>query len=192
MREKLADILQPVADGLSFIYVPAMWVLIVAHALVGILALLSPNIAKGQVRVLQGSGRIRLLGLYLLVLGVLIFSQATLAANPVVPQAAAVVLFLCGGTLIVIPALGLILVEWMLEKGPGFFRLVALVNILVAGLFYFAAQLRPVEPGVEIDPGTEVESVEGVNEGPGVQGLPSLDAIRPPVPPTSAPSRSAD
>lgn len=150
MRERLAAILQPVADTLSFIYIPVMWALLILHALIGIVALLSPDVAKGLVRTFHGNGRVRLLGLYLLLLGVLMFSQASLAANPVLPQAAAVLLFLAGGTLIAIPTLGMILVESMLDKGPSFFRFIALLNILIAGLFYFAVQLRPVATDDEL------------------------------------------
>lgn len=188
MRESLAKLLKPVADGLSVIFVPAMWVLAVVHALLGLLTLISPNIAKGQIKMLHGSGRVRGVGLYLLVLGLLLFSQASLAANPVFPQAVAVVLFLVGGTLIALPALGLIAVEGMLDKGPGFFRFIALVNILVAILFYLAAQLRPVAPDIDdytLDPDGQVEDLLDApiltDDGPALPFAPSATPDGAPV-----------
>ena len=176
MGAKLAELLKPVANGLSVIYVPAMWVLLVGHGLIGLLALISPDLAKGQINVLHGNGRIRVFGLYLGAIGILIFSQATLATEPLIPQVAAVALFLAGGTLVVLPALGLILVEWMLDRGPGFFRLIALLNILIAGLFYFAAQVPQTGTPEESSPAAEVTIPEG-----DTQKTP-LERIKPSIP----------
>jgi uncharacterized protein YjeT (DUF2065 family) len=146
MQTALASYLKPVSDAIAAIYVPAMWALVVLYALLGIVGLLSPQFARSQVEVLHRSGRMRLFGLYLLVIGVLIFSQAGYAQMPMLAQVISVILFLSGGTLIFIPALGLIIVETMLDKGTSFFRVFALVNILVAVGFYYAAQIRPQPP----------------------------------------------
>lgn len=186
MGAKLAGLLKPVADALSVVFVPAMWVLAVAHGLLGLFALLSPNLAKGQVGMLRGNGRTRAFGIYLMLLGVLIFSQGNFAANPLIPKTAAVVLFLLGGTLLLIPAVGLIIVEWMLDKGPAFFRLIALLNILVAGLFYFAAQMRPSDD-YEVEPPTSE-----VMEGEELSEEPAASAPVVPVTPPAAPEGVED
>jgi hypothetical protein len=152
MFAKLAVWLQPVSDALGVVFVPAMWILAVAYGLLGLAGVLAPGIAKGQIAMVHGSGRMRLFGIYLLLIGILVFSQASLFGNPIIPQAISVVVFLLGGVLLHIPAVGRIVGENMLDKGPSFFRVVALIYILIAGLFYSATRVHEVDE-LGVDPG---------------------------------------
>ncbi len=150
MGTKLAILLKPVSDALGVVYIPAMWALVVIHSLLGVLGLLSPGIAKGQLAMLHGNGRLRVFGIYLMLIGILVFSQAGLFANPSLPQAVSVAVFIIGGVILLIPGAGMIPLEWALDRGPSFFRVMALANILIAGLFYSATRtLPPPDPLVE-------------------------------------------
>lgn len=143
--------MEKVAGVLSVIYVPMMWVLVVVNGGLGALGVIAPGRLRGVARAFTNNRSVRVLGLFLIVFGAEMFVRGSGTAFPVLVKTLGVILFIFGGVCLFIPTLSVILAEWCVARSDNWYRVLGLVCIGLAVLFYQAKSL----PGPK--------EVEGVN-----------------------------
>jgi hypothetical protein len=89
------------------------------------------------------NGPVRLLGILLLVVGAEMFIQARNTAMPVLVKALSALMFMDGGVRLFVPTLSVIIMEKLRNIRPAGLRLIGLLQIGIAWLFYLAAQWPP-------------------------------------------------
>lgn len=133
--------MEKVAGVLSVIYVPMMWVLVVVNGGLGALGVLAPGRLRGVARAFTNNRSVRILGLFLIVFGAEMFIRGSGTAFPVLVKTLGVILFIFGGVCLFIPTLSVILAEWCVARSDNWYRVLGLVCIGLAILFYKASSL---------------------------------------------------
>ena len=128
---------------LSKIYVPLMLSLAVVFLLLGIMGLLAPWSLRRVMNMFTRNGPVRILGILLLVVGAEMFIQARHTTWPLLVKALGALVFVDGGVQLFVPTLSVIFMEKLRGIRPIGLRLVGLLQVGVAWLFYLAAQLPP-------------------------------------------------
>jgi len=133
--------MEKVAGVLSVIYVPMMWVLVVVNGGLGALGVLAPGRLRAVARAFTNNRSVRILGLFLIVFGAEMFIRGSGTAFPVLVKTLGVILFIFGGVCLFIPTLSVILAEWCVARSDNWYRVLGLVCIGLAILFYKASSL---------------------------------------------------
>ena len=133
--------MEKVARLLAAIYVPMMWVLVVVNGGLGILGVIAPARLRGVARVFTGSRSVRILGVFLMVFGAEMFIRGSGTAFPWLVKTLGVTLFIFGGVCVFIPTLSVILAEWCVARSDNWYRMLGLVCLGLAYLFYHATRL---------------------------------------------------
>lgn len=142
--------LEKASAFLGVINTPLMWVMVALHLALGVLGIVAPS----QLRRIFGGvlprWRIRLLGFVLMLIGAEIFVNAENTQVPTIAKTLSILLFVDGGVRLLIPMVHVVLTEWLLSKRNAWFRVVGLLSLCFAYLYYLAAQAAEVvEEAVE-------------------------------------------
>lgn len=129
---------------LAILYGPLLWLLVVFHALLGVVGLAAPGRLRAFVAALMGKGRIRALGAVLLVVGAMLFIGAETSSVPFLGKFLAILFFIDGGVRLVMPTVSVVYSEWIVGWSDGTQRLLALAVLALAVFFYLAAQVPPL------------------------------------------------
>ncbi len=121
----------------------AMWGLVVLFGILGALALLTPDAERRIVRRFTYKTPVRILGFCLLLLGMLLFALADRTGWRLLAQCMGVVFFLAGGINMALPEFMITLNESWIDKGQVAHRIVGLLYIGLAVLFYLATTPPP-------------------------------------------------
>jgi hypothetical protein len=133
--------MEKVTGFLSLIYVSMMWVLMVVNGGLGALGVLAPGRLRGVARAFTNNRNVRILGLFLLVFGAEMFIRGSVTTFPVLVKTLGVILFIFGGVCLFIPTLSVILAEWCVARSDNWYRVLGLVCIGLAYLFYSVTRL---------------------------------------------------
>jgi hypothetical protein len=133
---------------LAKIYAPMMWILVVVSGGLGVLGVIAPARLRGVVRAFTNSRAVRILGPFLLIFGAEMFIRGAGTAFPVLVKSLGVILFVFGGVCLFIPTVSVILAEWCLARSDSWYRVLGLLCIGLAYLFYSATRL-PLPKAVE-------------------------------------------
>lgn len=108
----------------------------IVFGLLGLIGLFSPDRTRGFISTFLEKAPVRILGAVLMVLGAGVFRVANQLELPMVGHVLGVALFMFGGVHIFIPEFAIILNEWWVARKTAWERLVSLVYIAVAVLFF--------------------------------------------------------
>jgi hypothetical protein len=133
--------MERIAGVLAKIYAPMMWILFVVSGGLGILGVIAPGKLRGVVRAFTNNRTTRVLGLFLLIFGAEMFIRGAGTAFPMLVKSLGVILFIFGGACLFIPTLSVILAEWCVARSNNWYRVLGLVCIGLAILFWQAKSL---------------------------------------------------
>lgn len=136
------------AGLLATIYVPVMWALVVVFACLGILGVLAPARLRAVARVFTQNRPNRILGIVLMIVGAEMFVRAPGTVIPWLVRTLGVTLFVGGGVGLVIPTFSVIVAEWCVARTDYWYRVLGLLCLFVAYLFYHATRL-PLAPVIQ-------------------------------------------
>lgn len=128
---------------LALIYVPLMLSLALVLLLLGVVGIVAPWSLRRIMNMFTRNGPVRLLGIVLIVLGAEMFIQARHTTMPLLVKTLGVLMFVDGGVRLFVPTLSVIFMEKLRGVRPVGLRLIGLLQVGVAWLFYLAAQLPP-------------------------------------------------
>jgi hypothetical protein len=134
MTERLAWLL-------ATIYVPMMWALVAVSALLGVAGVVAPGRLRDGVRVFTQSRPNRILGVVLMIVGAEMFIRGPGMAVPLLVRTLGVLLFVDGGVRLILPTLSVIVAEWFVARSDHWYRVLGLVCLVLAYLFYHATRL---------------------------------------------------
>ena len=140
--------MEKVAGVLAKIYVPMMWILVVVSGGIGALGIVAPARLRAVARAFTNNRTVRVLGIFLLVFGAEMFIRGSGTAFPMLVKTLGVILFIFGGVCLFIPTLSVILAEWCVARSDNWYRVLGLVCVGLAYLFYNAMRL-PLPKEVE-------------------------------------------
>lgn len=124
-------------------YVPMMWLCMAALALVGVAGLAVPGVARTMLGVFTKNRPVRLMAILFLLVGAEMFIQAPVTATPLLVKTLGVIVFIDGGVGLLIPTFTVILVEWCMARSDWWLRIVGLLCMWLAFVFFLAAKLPP-------------------------------------------------
>jgi len=133
--------MEKVAGVLAKIYVPMMWILVVVSGGIGALGIVAPARLRAVARAFTNNRTVRVLGIFLLVFGAEMFIRGSGTAFPMLVKTLGVILFIFGGVCLFIPTLSVILAEWCVARSDNWYRVLGLVCVGLAYLFYNATRL---------------------------------------------------
>ncbi len=133
--------MEKLARLLAAIYGPMIWTLVVIHAGLGVLGVIAPSRLRGVARALTNNRNVRVLGAFLMVFGAEMFIRGSGTALPVLVKGLAVCLFIFGGVCLFIPTLSVILAAWCVARSDNWYRVLGLLCLGLAYLFYHATRL---------------------------------------------------
>lgn len=137
--------LSRVASVLAVTYAPTMWFLVGIHVFLGLAGVFSPRFLRRVFSLFVRNTPVRVLGVGLLIVGAQMFLRAPGTMAPLLVKTLGTLLFIDGGVRLFIPALSVIYTERLVAQSHSWFRLIALLFLLLAYLFFKAA-LVPVVP----------------------------------------------
>ncbi len=126
---------------LAAIYAPIMWGMVAANVVLGALGVVAPGRLRSIVRLFTQNRPNRILGVFLMIIGAEMFVRAPGTALPLLVKTLGVLMFIDGGVRLFIPTLSVILAEWCLARSDNWYRMLGLVCLGVAYLFYHATRL---------------------------------------------------
>jgi len=128
---------------LALIYVPLMLSLASVLLLLGVVGIVAPWSLRRIMNMFTRNGPVRVLGVVLIILGAEMFIQARNTTLPLLVKALGTLMFIDGGVRLFVPTLSVIFMEKLSGVRPIGLRLMGLLQVGVAWLFYLAAQLPP-------------------------------------------------
>jgi len=128
---------------LALIYVPLMLSLALVLLLLGVVGILAPWSLRRVMNMFTRNGPVRVLGVLLIVVGAEMFIQARHTTLPLLVKGLGALMFIDGGVRLFVPTLSVIFMEKLRSVRPLGLRLMGLLQVGVAWLFYLAAQLPP-------------------------------------------------
>jgi hypothetical protein len=128
---------------LALIYVPLMLSLALVLLLLGIVGIVAPGSLRRIMNVFTRNGPVRVLGVLLIIVGAEMFIQARNTTLPLLVKGLGALMFVDGGVRLFVPTLSVILMEKTRGVRPLGLRLIGLLEVGAAWLFYLAAQLPP-------------------------------------------------
>lgn len=131
---------------LALIYRPLMLSLALVLLLLGVVGIVAPGALRRIMNMFTRNGPVRLLGVVLIVLGAEMFIQARNTTLPMLVKALGALMFVDGGVCLFVPTLSVIFTEKLRSIRPIGLRLIGLLEVGAAWLFYLAAQLPPPSP----------------------------------------------
>ena len=133
----------------------------------GLIGLFSPGTTRGIVSAFVEKAPVRILGLFLMALGAGIFRVADQLYVPIVGKVIGVTLFMIGGVHMFVPVFAIILNEWWVARKMAWERLVSLVYIGIAVLFFMpqgATLMPPPSPQAPSEIQAPTEAPPSQNE----------------------------
>lgn len=131
------------AGLLALIYVPLMLSLALVLLVLGVVGILAPWSLRRVMNVFTRNGPVRVLGILLIIVGAEMFIQARHTSLPLLVKALGALMFIDGGVRLFVPTLSVIFMEKLRSVRPLGLRLMGLLQVGLAWLFYLAAQLPP-------------------------------------------------
>jgi len=130
--------LETLSSLLAVIHQPTMWFMMALFTLLAVVALVVPDRLRGVARMFTQFGPARVLGLLLMFVGTEMFLRGTGAGAHPMLRWFGVASFLAGGVCAMVPTLTVILAEkWVALPSSGQ-RVLALVFLAIAFMFYVA------------------------------------------------------
>lgn len=126
---------------LSTIYAPMMWALVAVGALMGVAGVVAPRRLRDAARVFTENRPNRILGIILMIVGMEMFVRAPGTAVPLLVRTLGVLLFVDGGVRLILPTLSVIVAEWFVARSDHWYRVLGLVCLVLAYLFYHGTRL---------------------------------------------------
>ena len=131
------------AGLLALIYVPLMLSLALVLLVLGVVGILAPWSLRRVMNLFTRNGPVRVLGVVLIILGAEMFIQARHTTLPMLVKGLGALMFIDGGVRLFVPTLSVIIMEKLRGVRPVGLRLMGLLQVGLAWLFYLAAQLPP-------------------------------------------------
>ena len=130
---------------IAHLFIPAMWFLVVLHVFLGALGIFGPAGFRGLIRRFTKSKNVRLFSLVLMLFGTIMFVRAGSTKMVFLAKALGASSFVAGGVGLIIPVLGVMIAEWFVDRANIWFRVLGILAIGMAYLFFLAAAPAPVD-----------------------------------------------
>ena len=130
---------------IALLFIPAMWFLVGLHVLLGAIGVLGPGGLRSVAQRFTKNKFVRLFSVLLVLFGIIMFVRAGGTKMVLLVRVLGVSSFVTGGVGLIIPVLGVMVAEWIVDRSNLWFRALGLLAFGLAYLFFLATAPAPVD-----------------------------------------------